>query len=222
MTAARSSGRSGPDRTTSCTCGASGSTVEAGEDYKKTRGRLTFNSLETERTVTVPILDDDVEDTGETFTLTLSNPQGAAIADGEGEATGTIHNSEIQPLTATFEDVPAAHDGSAFTFRMAFSENIGISYRSLREDAFAVSGGRVTRGRRVDDRRDLFETDTGADASRLRLVLEGGRSFALGEGAVLTPALELGLRHDGGDAETGTGVEVGGRIATPRRGLRKH
>ena len=29
---------------------------------------------------------------------------------------------------------------------------------------------------------------------------------------MLTPALELGLRHDGGDAETGTGVEVGGRI----------
>ena len=43
-------------------------------------------------------------------------------------------------------------------------------------------------------------------------MLEAGRSFALGEGAVLTPALELGLRHDGGDAETGTGVEVGGRI----------
>ena len=53
---------------------------------------------------------------------------------------------------------------------------------------------------------------TKADASRLRLVLEAGRSFALGEGAVLAPALELGLRHDGGDAETGTGVEVGGRI----------
>ena len=29
---------------------------------------------------------------------------------------------------------------------------------------------------------------------------------------MLEPALEVGLRHDGGDAETGTGVEVGGRI----------
>ena len=53
---------------------------------------------------------------------------------------------------------------------------------------------------------------TKADASRLRLVLEGSRAFALGESAVLTPGLEVGLRHDGGDAETGTGVEVGGRI----------
>ena len=54
--------------------------------------------------------------------------------------------------------------------------------------------------------------ETKADASRLRLVLEGSRGFALGEGAVLTPGLEVGLCHDGGDAETGAGVEIGGRI----------
>ena len=74
---------------------------------------------------------------------------------------------------------------------------------ALRGDAFLVQ---------MDWEKVSNETDTGADASRLRLVLEAGRPFALGEGAVLTPGLELGLRHDGGDAETGTGVEVGGRI----------
>ena len=74
---------------------------------------------------------------------------------------------------------------------------------ALRGDAFLVQ---------MDWEKVSNETDTRADASRLRLLLEGGRSFALGPGAVLTPALELGLRHDGGDAETGTGVELGGRI----------
>ncbi len=59
-----------------------------------------------------------------------------------------------------------------------------------------------------------------ADAARLRLVLEGSRAFDLGRGT-LTPSLELGLRHDGGDAETGTGVEAaaGVRYADPSRGL---
>ena len=56
------------------------------------------------------------------------------------------------------------------------------------------------------------EGDTQADASRLRVILEGSRAFALGEGSVLAPGLELGLRHDGGDAETGTGIEVGGSV----------
>ena len=57
------------------------------------------------------------------------------------------------------------------------------------------------------------ETDTAAGASRVRLALEASRAFETAAGGVLTPGLELGLRHDGGDAETGTGVELGGRIA---------
>ena len=74
---------------------------------------------------------------------------------------------------------------------------------ALRGDAFLVQ---------MESEAAANSVETKADASRLRLVLEAGRSFALGEGAVLAPTLELGLRHDGGDAETGTGVEVGGRI----------
>ena len=65
------------------------------------------------------------------------------------------------------------------------------------------------------------EGDTTADASRVRLALEGSRVFQVGDGGVLTPGLELGLRHDGGDAETGTGVELGGRLSytDPESGL---
>ena len=60
-----------------------------------------------------------------------------------------------------------------------------------------------------------------ADVSRLRMALDGSRTFALARGGTLTPSLELGLRHDGGDAETGTGVELGAGLgyADPSRGL---
>ena len=51
-----------------------------------------------------------------------------------------------------------------------------------------------------------------ARSSRLRVGLEGSRAIALGTGATLTPSLEVGLRHDGGDAGTGAGLEVGGGI----------
>ena len=51
-----------------------------------------------------------------------------------------------------------------------------------------------------------------ADAHRLRLVLEGSRGFAWAEGRRLTPTMEVGLRHDWGDAETGFGLELGGRV----------
>ena len=49
-----------------------------------------------------------------------------------------------------------------------------------------------------------------ADASRLRLALEARRDRVLASGARLSPRFELGLRHDGGDGETGAGVELGG------------
>ena len=62
---------------------------------------------------------------------------------------------------------------------------------------------------------------TEADAHRLRLVLEGSREVTWPEGRRLTPAVEIGLRHDWGDAETGFGLELGGRVqyADPRLGL---
>ncbi len=60
-----------------------------------------------------------------------------------------------------------------------------------------------------------------ADVSRLRLGMEGSLELALAGGRSLTPTVELGLRHDGGDAETGFGVEVGGGtvFADAARGL---
>ena len=50
---------------------------------------------------------------------------------------------------------------------------------------------------------------TRADANRLRLTATGSRAFPLGADDTLTPTFEVGVRHDGGDAETGTGLEVG-------------
>ena len=50
------------------------------------------------------------------------------------------------------------------------------------------------------------------DVTRLRLILEGERVFETGDGATFTPTGQVGLRHDGGDAETGTGVELGAGI----------
>ena len=60
-----------------------------------------------------------------------------------------------------------------------------------------------------------------ADVSRLRLRLESSYAFEIDGGGSLTPSLEVGVRHDGGDAETGFGLELGGGllVESPRRGL---
>ena len=60
-----------------------------------------------------------------------------------------------------------------------------------------------------------------ATVTRLRLGLEAGRPVGLGGGAALRPSLEVGLRHDSGDAETGFGLDLSGGLALsdPKRGL---
>ena len=52
-----------------------------------------------------------------------------------------------------------------------------------------------------------------SDVTRLRLGLEGSWRIASEGDGHLTPKLEIGARHDGGDAETGFGVELGGGLA---------
>ena len=60
-----------------------------------------------------------------------------------------------------------------------------------------------------------------AEVTRLRLTLDSSWRFAFENGSALTPSIEAGLRHDGGDAESGIGVELGGGLAfaAPKRGL---
>ena len=91
--------------------------------------------------------------------------------------------------------------------------------------ALAVTSDALWTRTSSDRTRDLAASDS--DATRLRLGLEGSWRFALdgaghsgtGEaglragGASLVPKLELGARHDGGDAETGFGLELGGGLA---------
>ncbi len=72
----------------------------------------------------------------------------------------------------------------------------------------------------VEGNNELIEEQT-VNANRLRLALEGSHEQALASGSSLTPSLELGLRHDGGDGITGTGIEIGGslRYRDPTAGL---
>ena len=79
------------------------------------------------------------------------------------------------------------------------TEDGGLSV-AIKSDAFWVrTSSDAVRGN--DGNLEAAETDV----SRLRLLVEGSRTYDTG-GGKLTPTLEIGVRHDGGDAETGTGT----------------
>ena len=101
----------------------------AGQDYTAASGRLTFAPGETEKTVTVAVLDDDHDEGAETMTLRLSNPTGAALADAE--AVGTIANTDHMPQAwlARFGRTVADQVIDAVTARFAAEPRAGSEMR---------------------------------------------------------------------------------------------
>ena len=124
------------------------------------------------------------------------------LAVGE-EVTETGLSMHMGALGLRADLVPGAEAGD---IGLAFTSD-ALWARTESDAARSSAGGRLEAA--------------GGDVSRVRVALEGSRAFAAGPGATLTPALELGLRLDGGDAETGAGVEAGFgfEYADPARGF---
>ena len=101
--------------------------------------------------------------TGSTHTLTASE-QGQTIqvrvtftdaADNEETltsiATAAVAAAPVPLTVSVTVSAPASHDGSSeFTFEIEFSEEFGISYRTLRDHVFNVTGGSVETAQRTD------------------------------------------------------------------------
>ena len=138
----------------------SGGTATEGTDYiKRPKVRHWVQIRKRVDKPFVRIIDDSVNDDGETVKVKISNARlcndaSQTLSITRAEATGTIRNteegvSEPDPLTASFTGVPESHDGaSAFTFGLTFSEEVKLSYRTLRDEAFNVGGGAVRKAKR--------------------------------------------------------------------------
>jgi hypothetical protein len=71
----------------------------AGSDYTAQSGTLSFGRSDTSKTVSVPLINDSVNEGDETFTLRLSNPSGAAASGNDLAGTATIADDDaVVPL----------------------------------------------------------------------------------------------------------------------------
>ena len=107
-------------------------------------------------------------DSDEDVTITLAASSDCAAAGAictGGEDPKKLYNSPAATvsgptLTASFQGLPSQHDGeTAFSFRIAFSDDIATGEEEFRDHSVEVWGGRVTRAEPVDQRRDLWEVE---------------------------------------------------------------
>ncbi len=155
-------------------------TATAGADYLPTAGRLVFAPGVTSQTITVSILDDVVFEGSETFSINLSAPATATIADAQGlgtirdDGTGTGGSNDDRPQVATVSS-PSTAEGGNLDFAIALT---APSTTPTTVTITATSGSAV------------LGTDTGA----LQVSFDGGVSFVpIVGGTVTVPAGNTGF-----------------------------
>ncbi|MBL1210324.1 Calx-beta domain-containing protein, partial [Geminocystis sp. GBBB08] len=82
-------------------------TALAGEDYTSTSGTLTFSPGQTSKIITIPILNDFINEPNETFTLILSNPNNGTLDNTIAITTiiDTLSSSVTTTLPANVENL---------------------------------------------------------------------------------------------------------------------
>ena len=120
--------------------------------------------------------------TGSTYTLTAGE-QGQTIqvrvtfTDDAGnaeslasEATAEVTAAPVPLTVSVTVSAPAIHDGSSeFTFEIEFSEEFNLSYRTLKFDAFNVTGGSVERAQRTDKPSNIQVANNGEASTPTRM-----------------------------------------------------
>ena len=124
-------------------------TARAGSDYTATRGTLTFTPGERGwNEVTVPVLDDEIQDSGEAFSLVLSNPSGGAqLHAWKSEPTGTILNDDAQGVSASFPDsasMSSSHGGAEDRPQVIVAFSEAVASFAADTPSVAVTGATVS------------------------------------------------------------------------------
>ncbi len=122
--------------------GVRSGTATANEDYLTISEKVTFTPGETQKSVTVPIVEDDrIELTPETFTVFLEEPaEGVNIHPLEGEVTVEINDTSWMTVRAPDRVVD---EGEAFDIRFNLSEPIlpGARWLDVHGTAYITTAG---------------------------------------------------------------------------------
>jgi hypothetical protein len=108
---------------------ANGTAVQPG-DYSSRSGTLTFAAGTTTQTISVPVINDTLDEANETFVVNLSSPTNAVILDNQG--VGTINDNDAAP-SLVINNPAAVSEGNSGTTNVTFTVTLS-----------AVSGQTVT------------------------------------------------------------------------------
>ena len=114
-----------------------------GSDFTAGNGTLTFAVGDLSEMISVPVKGDIFDEEDETFVVTLSNPQGAVITDGE--ATGTILDDDEAPRLS-ISDTVAAEPADGGSNSALFAVTLSAPSQKTISFDYATAAGTATEG----------------------------------------------------------------------------
>lgn len=95
----------GSDGTVSANYSINNGTAKTGEDFTGNSETITFQPGETSKEIIIPILEDTISETDETFSLSIGNPVGTVLGDIRTAQTTILDNDNSKKATVAFSDV---------------------------------------------------------------------------------------------------------------------
>jgi fibro-slime domain-containing protein/uncharacterized repeat protein (TIGR01451 family) len=112
-------------------------TAVTGADYTSVTGTLTFAPGETVRTISVPVLDDLLDESDETLTIALSNEAGGNLISGS--ATVTIEDNDAAPAFAVADTQVAEGGAVELTVSLSAPSGLPVQIGYVTADGTATS-----------------------------------------------------------------------------------
>ena len=125
---------------------ASDGTAQGGADYEASSGLLVFEPGQTGQTLTIPVLDDALDETDETVGVGLSNPSNAVLGIPK-KATLTIADDDASPTVQFSSSAYSVNEGTGAativaTLSGASAVSVTVDYAT--SDGTAVAGSDYT------------------------------------------------------------------------------
>ena len=182
----------------------------SGVDYTPTSGTLTFAPGDTEKTVEVVVLDDDIVEESENVVLRLSNASTASEAVGVAIADAELRRSiTSDDEYALSVDSPSVFEGRSGTTALTFTVRLSRQATFQLKAGFSTGGGTATAGEdyvAITDQELTFPA--GVTEQQVAVTVNGDTAREPDEMVDVTVTLRPGyaFAEQGGNTATGTGT----------------
>jgi uncharacterized protein YcfL/disulfide oxidoreductase YuzD len=145
-------------------------TAKVNQDYKRTKGTLTFQPGETEKTITVPIVGDNRDERNEKFKLNLSKPQNAKLKDKQ--AIGTILDNDEKIPQISIGDAKVT-EGNKGRKNIKFEVELNDATQKTVKVNYATADGTAKSGQDFQKKRGVLTFKPGQKQKTISIPVLG-------------------------------------------------